>query len=222
MAVKRNVAVLGLGRFGQAVALELTRLGHEVLAVDADEKQVAAIAGEVTHAVQADLTDGDALAELGLGEFDTVIVAMSSSLEASVLATAHVRALGGRRIIAKVASDLHGSILRQVGATRVVLPERETGQRLARSFAAPAVLDYLDVAPGYGIARVRVDVGLDGRRVGELGLGERGLTLVALHRGGRVTLNPADGEQLRTGDDLIVAGRDEDLEHLPGAGEEGR
>jgi trk system potassium uptake protein TrkA len=220
MGVRRNVAVLGLGRFGQSVARELTRLGHEVLAVDVDERRVAEIADAVTHAVQADLTDGDALAELGLGQFETVVIAMSSSLEASILATAHVRQLGGRRVIAKAASELHGSILRRVGATRVVYPERETGQRLAHSFAAPAVLDYLDVAPGYGIARVRVDVGLDGRRIGELGLDERALTVLALHRGGRVTLNPADGEPLRAGDDLIVAGRDEDLEHLPGAGSE--
>jgi trk system potassium uptake protein TrkA len=205
MATRRNVAVLGLGRFGQSVALELSRLGHDVLAVDVDEKQVAQIADSVTHAVQADLTDGDALAELGLGDFDTVIVAMSSRLEASIIAIAHVRQLGSRRIVAKAGSDLHGSILRQVGATRVVYPERETGQRLARSFAAPGVLDYLDVAPGYGIARVRVDVGLDGRRIAELGLAETvGLTVIGLHRGGRVTLNPPDGEV--------------HLEHLPGAG----
>jgi trk system potassium uptake protein TrkA len=219
MAIKRNVAVLGLGRFGQSVALELARLGHDVLAVDIDEKLVAQVADAVTHAVQADLTDGDALAELGLGDFDTVIVAMSSSLEASIVATAHVRQLGSRRVIAKAASDLHGSILRQVGATRVVYPERETGQRLARSFAAPGVLDYLDVAPGYGLARVRVDVGLEGRRIADLDLAEHGhLTVIGLHRGGRVTLNPPDSEVLRAGDELIVAGLDEDLEHLPGAG----
>jgi trk system potassium uptake protein len=219
MAIKRSVAVLGLGRFGQAVALELTRLRHDVLAADADEKKVAEVADQVTHAVQADLTDGDVLAELGLGDFDTVIVAMSSSLEASIIAVTHVRQLGCRRIVAKAASELHGSILRQVGATRVVYPERETGQRLARSFAAPGVLDYLDVAPGYGIARVRVDVGLDGRRIADLDLADRGaLTVIGLHRGGRVTLNPPEDEVLRAGDDLILAGLDEDLEHLPGAG----
>jgi trk system potassium uptake protein TrkA len=219
MSVKRHVAVLGLGRFGQSVARELTRLGHDVLAIDADEKLVAEIAEDVTHAAQADMTDGETLTELGLGEFDTVIVAVSSKLEASILATAYLRHLGVRRTIAKAASELHGSILRQVGATRVVHPERETGVRLAHSFAAPGVRDYLDVAPGYGIARVRVDAALAGRSIAQADLRRAyQVETIALHRGGTVTLHPADGEVLREGDDLILAGRDEDLERLPGAG----
>jgi trk system potassium uptake protein TrkA len=219
MSARRHVAVLGLGRFGRSVARELTRLGHDVLAVDASEKQVAEVADDVTHAARADMTDGETLAELGLAEYDTVVVAVSSNLEASILATAYLRQLGVRRIIAKAANELHGSILRQVGATRVVHAERETGVRLAHSFAAPGVLDYLDVAPGYGIARVRIDAALAGKSLAAADLRRaHGVEVIALHRSGTVTLNPADGEVLREGDDLIVAGRDEELERLPGAG----
>ena len=149
MPTRRQVAVLGLGRFGQAVALELTRLGHDVLAVDRDERVVQSIADDVTHAVQADITDPDTLEALGLADFDTAIVAVSETLEASIMATVLLRRIGVRRIIAKAAHDLHGSILEQVGAMQVVYPERETGFRVAHSFHAPGVQDYLDAAPGH-------------------------------------------------------------------------
>jgi trk system potassium uptake protein TrkA len=213
---KQQVAVLGLGRFGQAVARELTRLGHDVLAVDSSEKLVQELADEVTHAVEADVTDADALRELGLGDFDTAIVAISSHLETSILATVLLRQLGVKRIVAKAANALHGSILEQVGASRVVYPERETGYRVAHSFAASGVQDYLDVGPGYGIARVRIPSGWGGKSLGELDLqGSCGLTALALYRDGSVTLNPHASETLRAGDALIVAGLDEDLERLP-------
>jgi trk system potassium uptake protein TrkA len=191
MASKRQIALLGLGRFGSAVAIELTRLGHEVLAIDSNEKIVQEISEEVTHAIQADVTDEDTLEELGLGQFDTAIVATSSSLEVSILATVLLKRLGVRRIVAKAANQLHGSILEQVGATRVVYPERETGIRLAHSIAAPVVRDYLDVAPGYGFARVSVIEPWGGKSLGEIDPRRAyGVTVMALYRAGAVTLNP--------------------------------
>lgn len=216
MSKRRLVAVLGLGRFGRAVALELTRIGHDVLAVDRSEKVVQGIADDVTHAVQADITDPEALEALGLAEFDTAIVAASQTLEASIMATVLVKRLGVRRIVAKAAHELHGSILEQVGATRVVYPERETGFRVAHSFDAPGVLDYLDAAPGYGIARIAVPQRWAGKTVGVVDLPDScRLTAIAISRAGSVTLNPAADEVLRPGDSLIVAGLDEDLERLP-------
>jgi trk system potassium uptake protein TrkA len=220
VATKRQVAVLGLGRFGQAVARELTRLGHDVLAADRSEKVIQDLADEVTHAVQADITDGEVLKDLGLAEFDTAIVAVSTSIETSILATVNLKRLGVRRIIAKAASDLHGSILEQVGANRVVYPEREAGLRVAHSFAALGVSDYLDVAPGYGLAQVTVPRALAGRTLADLDLRRAyGVTPLALRREAAVTLNPHPSEVLQLGDELIVAGLDEDLERLPSAGE---
>jgi trk system potassium uptake protein TrkA len=215
---RRQVAVLGLGRFGASVARELTRLGHDVLALDANERVIQDVADEVTHAVQVDVTDEDALRELGLGAFETAIVGISSDLEASILATVLLKRLGVRRIVAKAANDLHGSILHQVGATRVVLPERETGVRVAHSFGAPGVSDYLDVAPGYGVARVLVAPEFLGRTLGDVDLGTLcGVTVAALRHGDRVIVNPPPTEVLRAGDELIVLGLDENLERLPGA-----
>jgi trk system potassium uptake protein TrkA len=213
---RRQVAVLGLGRFGSNVARELARLGHEVLAVDASEKAVQDVANDVTHAAEADITDPEALSALGLGDFDTVVVGVSSDLEVSVLATALLRRLGVKRIVAKAATELHGSILEEVGASRVVYPERETGFRLAHSFAAPGVGDYLDVAPGYGVARTAVTEPWVGMSIGELDMEKScGVTAMLINRGGDVIVSPPASEILRPGDVLIVAGLDDDLERLP-------
>jgi trk system potassium uptake protein len=215
--MRRQVAVLGLGRFGSAVARELARIGHDVLAVDADERVAQDLAPDVSHAAQADITDREALQDLGLHEFDTAIVASSGSLGVSILATALLKRMGVRRILAKAADDLHGSILGEVGAHRVVYPERETGIRVAHSFAAPGVLDYLDVAPGYGLARVPIGPAWLGRSLAELDLQTScGVTAIILARGSDILLNPQGSEVLRAGDALIVAGRDEDLERVPG------
>jgi trk system potassium uptake protein TrkA len=214
---RRQVAVLGLGRFGSAVARELARLGHEVLAVDASEKVAQDLANEVTYAAQADISDPESLSALGLGGFDAVIVGVSSDLQVSILATVLLRRLGVERIVAKAANELHGSILEQVGASRVVYPERETGLRVAHSFAAPGVRDYLDVAPGYGIARIAVAESWVGKSLGELDLKTScGVTALLINRNGDVIIAPAASESLRSDDALIVAGLDEDLERLPG------
>lgn len=217
MTTKRQVAVLGVGKFGLAVARELMHLGHDVLAVDADEKVVQGIADEVTHAVRADITDRDVLEELGLAQFDTVIIGTADDIKASIFATVLLKQLGAQRIVAKAADELHGSILEQIGADRVVYPERETGMRVAHSFAAFGVQDYLDVAPGYGFACAPVTEALAGKSLRELDLPRTcGVTVVALSRGGSVTLYPAESEVLQLGDQLTVAGRDEALERLPG------
>jgi trk system potassium uptake protein TrkA len=215
--IRRQVAVLGLGRFGQAVARELTRLGHEVLAVDSDEKIVQAIADDVTQAIQADFTDEDTLADLGLGAYHTAIVAVSTNLESSILTTVLLQKLGVRHIVAKAGSELHGSILQRLGVSRVVHPEHDTGLRVAHSFAAPGVLDYLDVAPGYGLARVSVPESIAGQSLGTLDLQNTyAVTALVLHRGSGITLNPSASEVLGAGDEIILAGLDEDLERLPG------
>ena len=217
MPTRRQVAVLGLGRFGTAVARELARLGHDVLVIDADERLAQDLANDVSHAAQADITDREALQDLGLQDFETAIVAVSSHIEVSVLATALLKRLGVKRIVAKAANELHGSILEEVGAHRVVYPERETGVRVAHSFAAPGILDYLDVAPGYGLARAPVGGAWVGKSLGELDLqASCGVQTVLLARAGDVLLGPPGSEVLQAGDVLIVAGRDEDLERLPG------
>ena len=212
-----QVMVIGIGRFGSAVARELERLGHQVLAVDRDEQRVTDIAPDVTHALQLDASDEDALRAAGAGDFSTAIVAISSDAEPSIFATMVLKRLGVRTVIAKAGSVLHGEILARVGADRVVNPERETGIRLAHSFNVPNVIDYLDVAPSFGIEKLNPPASFVGRTLGELDLkGRLGLTPVALRRGREVFVNPATTERIVEGDELILIGRDEKLSELRG------
>jgi trk system potassium uptake protein TrkA len=212
-----QVMVIGLGRFGSAVAKELERLGHQVLAVDHDEELVNDIAPDVTHALELDASDEDALRSAGAADFPTAIVAISSDAEPSIFATMVLKRLGVRNVIAKAGSLLHGEILARVGADRVVFPERETGLRLAHSFNVPNVIDYLDVAPSFGIEKIRPPRSMIGRSLGDLDFkGRLGLTPIALRRGTQVFVNPAREEKLAEGDELILIGRDDKLDQLRG------
>ena len=214
---REQVLVIGLGRFGSAVAKELERLGHEVLAIDANEEAVNDLARDVTHAVQLDASDEDALRGVGADQFHTGIVAISSRAEPSIFATMVLKRLGVRNVIAKAGDRLHAEILTRVGADRVILPEQETGTRLAHSFNVPNVIDYLDVGPNFGIEKVRPPASFVGKTLGELELKNRmGVTPIALRRGQNVIINPAREEKVAAGDELILIGRDDHLEDLRG------
>lgn len=213
--MKHSVLVIGLGRFGASAARELMRLGHEVLAIDSSEAIVNDVAPEVTHAVQLDAADEDALRAVGATEFDFAIVAISSNVEASIFATMALKKLGVRTLIAKAATPLHGAILERVGADRVVYPEREMGLRVAHSFSVRNVADYLDVAPRFGIVKVRPPQSFVGKTFRELDLANRlHLTPIALRRGDDVTVNPHRDDTIKAGDELILIGMDDRLEQL--------
>ncbi|MEO7266982.1 MAG: TrkA family potassium uptake protein, partial [Candidatus Limnocylindria bacterium] len=164
---------------------------------------------------------GDALTKrrwvAGAGDFHTDIVAISSDAEPSIFATMVLKRLEVRNVIAKAGSRLHGEILARVGADRVVFPELETGLRLAHSFNVPNVIDYLDVAPSFGIEKIRPPKSFIGKSLGELDLKARmGLTPIALRRGKQVFVNPARDERVDEGDELIIIGQDSNLDQLRG------
>lgn len=212
--MKPSVLIVGLGRFGTAAALELMSLGHEVLAVDVDEATINDVAPEVTHAAQLDATDEDALKSVGAGDFEYAIVAISSSTDASIFATMALKNLGVTQVIAKAATKLHGAILERIGADRVIYAEKEMGERVAHSLSIPGVLEYLDVAPRFGIIKTRPPESWVGRSIKELQLGTRRLSPVALRRGQDVTVNPSSDTVLAATDVLILLGRDQDLEKI--------
>ena len=212
--MKQSVIVIGLGRFGSSAARELMTLGHEVLAVDDPEQHVNDIAPDVTHAQQLDASDEQALRDVGAGEFEHAIVAISSNIEASIFATMALKILGVRNVLAKAANQLHGRILERVGATRVVYPEREVG-------ASVAHLHH----PGChrlprGRTRLRRGQGPTSRIVRGQDLARIGrprqvsLTAIALRRGKQVTVNPSRDERIEATDELILIGLDEKLELL--------
>lgn len=212
--MKRSVLVVGLGRFGTAAARELMAIGDDVLVVDRDEARVNDIAPDVTSAVQADASDAEALEALGAADFRHAIVAISGDAEASIFATMALRTLGVPNVVAKAGSTLHGAILERVGATRVVYPEREMGARVAHAFASRHVIDYLDVAPGFGIVRFAVPPDWAGRALGELGPVGRELTVVALRHGDGLIVSPDAATRVAEGDELVLIGSDGQLAAL--------
>jgi trk system potassium uptake protein len=216
--MKQSVLVIGLGRFGSAAALELMSLGHEVLVVDRDEARVNDLAPDVTHAIQADATDADALRSLGAADFDHAIVAISGEAEPSIFATMALKNLGVQNVIAKAGTALHGAILERVGADRVVYPEREMGTRVAHAFSTTHVIDYLDLAPGFGIVRFSPPPAWVGKSLRELDLVTRfQLSVVGLRRGPKVTVNPNRDEVVAPKDELVLVGLDDNLEKLDSA-----
>jgi trk system potassium uptake protein TrkA len=215
--MKQQVIVVGLGRFGAAAARELNALGHEVLAVDSSEDVINEVAPDVTHAVQADASDEQALRSIGAEHFQTAIVAISSAMEASIFATMALKRLGVPTVIAKAANSLHGAILERVGADRVVYPEREAGVDVAHTLAIPHVVDYIDLAPGHGIAKIDLPATFVGRTLRELDLATRlKVTPIVLRRGNEVTINPHRDQRLEDGDQLVLVGLDEKLAQLTG------
>ena len=215
MVKRRQVAVIGLGRFGTAVATTLFQIGHDVLAVDLDARLVQAISEQVTHAVQADASDAAVLRDLGVHHFDAGIVGVSADLERSILVTVQLKHVGVPLVIAKAQTVLHGQILEKVGADRVVFPEREVGEHIAHSFAVPNVLEYMPIGMEFGISKLAPPSEFVGRTVGELRLAERcGVTLLLIERRTHALLNPAPDDVIQPGDLLVVAAPDEAMEQL--------
>ncbi|MDA1010585.1 MAG: TrkA family potassium uptake protein [Chloroflexi bacterium] len=213
--MKQHVAVVGLGRFGSAVAVELVHLGHEVLGIDSDISTVQNLSSEITHVVQAEATDEESLARLGLAEFDAAVVGITGDLETSILATLILKRLGIPRVVVKARNATHGEILQRVGADRVVYPERDTGLRVAHSWTSTDITDSLDVVEGYSVSRVAVPAALVGKTVAQAVIDrEFNVTLLLLARGERVTVYPAASEVLRRGDILVMSGAIADMERF--------
>ncbi len=129
----KSFVIIGLGRFGMALSKELSRIGHEVLAIDYDPALISEVADYVTHAVEADAKNEMALKEIGLSNFDVAVISIGSDLEASIIATLTCKELGIKTIIAKATSESHGKVLSKIGASKIIFPERDMGTRLAHN-----------------------------------------------------------------------------------------
>ena len=154
--MKKQVCVIGLGRFGGTVAMELYQSGHDVLAIDLDEAKIQDMLGHVTYAVRADASSESVLRELDVADFDVVVVALGSdNVQASILITVLVKDLGIPYIIARAANELHGETLERVGADKVVFPEMESARRAVHVGFEPGIVDYMSIVPNFGISKVR-------------------------------------------------------------------
>lgn len=211
----KQYLVLGLGRFGTSLAKTLCELGQEVLAVDSDAELVNSVAPYVTQALQLDATDEEALASLGVSNFDAAIVSIGQNMRDSILVCVLLKELGASCLIAKANDDLHAKVLRKIGADRVVFPERDMGARLARSILTPNVLDLMNLSDDYQIIEIRVPSKWVGNSIIGLNVRRRyGLNILAIHRQERFLVSPAPDMLFAADDTLLVMGKTEDIKRL--------
>jgi trk system potassium uptake protein TrkA len=207
MSLKESYAIFGLGRYGLAVARELVAGGAEVLAVDRNESIVNSLAAEIPLCKCADVTDGDVLRQLDIGSFDTVIIAMAGSLEATVLSTMLCKELGVKTVIAKCYNETHQKILSRVGADQVVIPESESGARLAKNLLSAGFVDLLEISRDVSMVEVSVQPEWVGKSLLELNLRRKyGINIVAIREGGTVSVSIDPEKPLSKEARLLVIG----------------
>ncbi|MCD5345528.1 TrkA family potassium uptake protein [Agromyces sp. H3Y2-19a] len=201
-----SVAVIGLGRFGSSLAIELMAGGTEVLGIDLDEELVQAHNGELTQVVRADSTKEEALRQLAIDEFDRVVVAIGGDVSASILTCSVLLSMKIPVIWAKAVDDRHGLILEQLGIQHVIYPEKDMGRRVAH-LVRGAALDYIEVAPGYALVKTAAPSVLHGKRLGDTGIrASHGITIAAFQHGDEAWRNADNATVLHEGDTILVVG----------------
>lgn len=202
-----KVAVLGLGRFGHSLALELMRRGWDVLGVDSDPAIVQKVGGELTYAAAADCTDLQALEQLGIRQFARAVVGIGTDLEASILTTSNLVDAGVPNIWARGTSRQHGQILERVGAHHVVLPEHEMGERVAH-LVTGRMLDFIEFDSDYALIKTLAPAVVGGVPLGESRVRSKyGVTVVGIKRPGADFTHATAETVVLPGDVIIVTGR---------------
>ncbi len=217
---RKQFGVIGLGRFGSAMATTLAELGHDVIGVDGDEDRVQALADVITQATQLDATDAKALRAAGIQDVDVAVVSIGENIESSLLVVMQLHELGITHIVAKAVTPLHGRILEKLGVSRVIFPEREMAIRVAHSLVKPNTIDYIELSRDYSIIELPASAAFIGRTLKQLELRPRlGITLIAIKRRsatGAETTNiaPSADEVIQPGDVLALLGSNESLNKL--------
>lgn len=215
MSIRKSYAVFGLGRYGLAVAKELVNSGAEVLAVDANEAIVNDAIDEIPLCKCADIADPDVISELGISNIDVVIIAMASNLEASVMAVTLCKEAGVQTVIAKCANEMHKKILSRVGADKVVIPESESGTRLAKNLLSSGFIDIIELSKNVAMVELNVKEEWIGKTLLELNLRKKySLNIVAVRQEGNVQTNIGPDLVLEKSMKLIVIANTSKLEKL--------
>lgn len=208
----KSFVVIGCGRFGSTVARTLFELGNEVLAIDKNGDIIQEISEDVTQAVQADVMDETTLAELGIRNFDVVIVSIGSDLEASIMATLIAKELGVKQVIAKAQNLLHGKLLKKIGADKVIYPERDMAARVAHNLTSKNILDYIEISPDYNVLEITALQIWWGKTLSELRLRNKfGINVMAIKRNDIVTVAPGADDMVLEGDIVVILGAKDDI-----------
>lgn len=211
----KSFIVFGIGRLGSTVAKELYTMHNDVLAVDVNVEKVKSISEDVTTAIQADIMDGDVLEDLGLSNFDCAVIAIGSSLESAIMATIACVEADVPMIIAKATTRRYGSILKRLGAHKIIYPEVDMGVRLAKSLSDNGISDYFEISENYGVIEYKVTEDWVGKTVRLLAFRSHfHVNVIAIRRNENLIVYNIADEILREGDAIIFFGSDEDLREI--------
>lgn len=213
----KRVVVIGLGIFGFNIAKDLYENGIEVIAVDKDKEVVQKIKDFSTKAVLADGTDKEVMESIGIQEDDIVIISFGENLAASTLITLHLKEMKVRNIIVKAPNEDHKRVLEKVGATEVIIPEREMADKVAKSIISPNILDYIPLSEDYTISEIVPPASFMGKTIGELHLRTRHhIEVIAVRETlpERLTMVPRAEFVIKDSDVLVVIGKDKDIQKI--------
>ena len=213
----KQFIVIGIGRFGSAVAERLCQLGHEVLVIDTDEEAVQKISEKVTHSVTADATDEGVLKSLGVRNFDVAVVAIGSDIQSSIMTTLILKEMGVGYVVAKAQNELHAKVLLKIGADRIVFPERDMGERVAHNLIASNILEYIELSSEHSIIEYAAPDSWVGKDLRDVNMRAKyGVTVVAIRnmKDERINISPKADNEIKAGDIMIVIGDNDDLKKL--------
>ncbi len=203
----KSYIVIGMGRFGSEAARRLCELGCEVLALDRSSELIQRISNDVTQAVVADVRDKEVLRALGVGELDCGVVAIGDSLGDSVLATMNLKELGVPYVVCKAHDETHRQVLLKLGADKVLIPEQEQANRLARNLSSPNVLDYIELSDAYGIIEVPAPTPWLHKSLKNLNVrANLGVNIIAVKQGEQINVAPGADYTVQPGDVMVVLG----------------
>ena len=215
MEKNRQYIVVGLGRFGRAIAETLCEAGEEVMGVDSNLELVEDMKDRITHAVQMDAMDRDALEALGVSAFDVAFVTMGSDIRASGTITLMLKELGVKRVIAKAHDDFHGRMLEKLGADEVLFPERDMGRRIAHKMTSGNIIDYLELSQDYSLAEIKPRREWIGKALKDLALRSRmGINIIVIKNGDDLNPMPMPETVIRDNDVLLVVASETTLKVL--------
>lgn len=213
----QSFIIIGAGRFGDSLARELYKVGHEVLVVDNDEDTIQKISDYVTHAVIGDASDPSVLTSLGARNFDCAIVSIASDIQNSILVTLLLKEMGVPYVIAKARNEVHTRVLHKIGADKVIFPEKEMGERLAQLITKKNVLDYLELSDDYSIMEIKAPKSWHGKTLIELNIRAKyGVTVIAVRdeKTEQLTVSLDAHFKIKRDDILIVLGANDDIEEI--------
>jgi trk system potassium uptake protein TrkA len=214
--MSKQYAIIGLGRFGTSVARNLFKLGQEVLAIDTDEERLRYVSDEVTHTLLADTTDVNVLKNIGIKNFDVVVVGIGENVQSNIMTVLLLKELGVKYVVAKALNKMQGRVLEKVGADRVVYPERDMGKRIAHNLVSANLVDYIELTQELRISEVLSQREMEGKSLKNLNLRSRyNVNVILIKRsGGEVVFSPGAEDVILHGDVLLLVGEKTAMDKL--------